>query len=58
MEKKPSLAPVLHLGYAFHASSCKTRASAGAKVVSQEGALLPTENKLRENGVIEEVFEL
>lgn len=32
--------PVLHLGYAFHASSCITRASFGAIVVSQAGALL------------------
>lgn len=32
--------PVLHIGYAFQASSCMTRASAGAKVVSQVGTLL------------------
>lgn len=32
--------PVLHFGYAFQASSCSTRASSGAKVVSQVGALL------------------
>lgn len=32
--------PVLHLGYAFHASSCIMRASEGAKAVSQAGALL------------------
>lgn len=38
--------PVLHLGYAFQASSCMMRASAGAKVVSQVGALL--DNKMYE----------
>lgn len=38
--------PVLHLGYAFQASSCMMRASAGAKVVSQAGTLLQVAQKL------------
>ena len=47
VESRGNGKPDLHLGYAFQASSCMTRACAGASFESQAGALLQKYFKIK-----------